>query len=276
MIPKVIHRMWLDRNIDNNTVYPEKYDKFTQSFDKLNPEFTVEFWNNNRVNKLFDDHPAVAKYKSVWKNLPHHIQKCDVARYAILYIYGGVYVDLDFMFYKNISPLLDRELLLVEEPAEHTEAGDPFETKIFNGFIGSVPRHPFWLDWLDFIVKSLDKTDDVFKTSGPHNFRVFFDQSKYNHTKLVSACEIIPIHFYGKIANVCLHRNNGSESYGSNYYETFGNYADTKWADGTGWGDLTLDSTDNNNDIFSKRNCYILISVLIIILVILLSYLCVC
>ena len=39
----------------------------------------------------------------------------------IIYLFGGIYIDLDFVCVKNLSPLLYRELLLVFEPTEHSE-----------------------------------------------------------------------------------------------------------------------------------------------------------
>src|SRR5438876_687791 len=161
MIPKVIHRMWLDKKIANNNYVPKKYDKFIQSFDANNPDFKVIFWNMDKCKQLFEKYPEINKYKNVWYHLPHHIQKCDFMRFIILYLFGGLYIDLDFMCFKNLSPLLDRELLLVFEPVEHSEMfHDPIKARLYNGFIGSIPKHSFWIDWLDFISESLKKIDD--------------------------------------------------------------------------------------------------------------------
>lgn len=280
-IPKIMHYIWLDKNTNNNESYPEKYNKYTQSFNTFNPEFTVMFWNGDRINKLFDNHPELTKYKAPWQNLYHHIQKCDMARYAILYIYGGMYVDLDFMFYKNISPLLDRKLFLVKEPSVNAN-NHRVDGIITNGFIGSVPRHPFWLEFMDFIIDTLKRIKNVksigniTNTTGPLNLYTFFVQSKYANTSLVNTCDIIPIYQKnGKtfITKECIHRNNGSYNYNENYYETFGNYADTKWTDGTGWNKIMPDLQRSNiNGIISICYCYV-IPILAIILIIILVYL---
>lgn len=281
-IPKIIHRMWLDKNMDDNDVYPKKYNKFTKTFDDFNPEFTIEFWNIKRVNKLFDDYPALAKYRSLWKKVPHHIQKCDIGRYIVMYVYGGIYADLDFIFYRNLTPLLDRELLLVAEPTEYTASDEKFGARLCCGFIGSIPQHQFWLDWLDYIVISLRHTKDVLKTTGPTNFRMFFDQSDYSNTSLINTCDIIPIYYmngHHYITENCIARNGGSNKYSDDYHVKFGNYADNKWTDGTGWGDLTLnpqenfDSVFNDNGIFSKTNGRLILLLIIVILVFLIFYL---
>jgi hypothetical protein len=290
MIPKIIHQMWLDKNVSNNSGAPEKYVKFVSSFNEYNPEFMMIFWNIDRFKKLFDDYPEIKKYKNVWHKLPIHIQKCDMARYIILYLFGGLYIDLDFMCFKNLSPIIDRNLLLVREPIEFSAKN---QTKISNSFMGSIPKHPFWLEWLDFICLSLktnqNKTSgevsnftNVMNTTGPANFGLFFSRSKYANIELVSTCDIIPLTYSydgsNKIINECIHRNNNSNIIsGDNYYKHFGNYTHTKWFEGSGWMNEKNNSSilrgQDNTPISSRKNNILLIT-FIVLFIIELVFLC--
>lgn len=279
MIPKILHRMWLDKNVSDNKYAPKKYDRFIESFNHHNPEFTVMFWNMNKVENLFDNNPSIAKYKQTWLNLQHHIQKCDMARFIILYLYGGLYVDLDFMCFKNLSPLLNRQLLLVFEPPEHSEIWqDPIKARLYNGFIGSVPKHSFWLDWLDFIVVSLKSTSDVMYTTGPVNFGIFFDQSRFRDTPTISTCDLLPIYLSNNtnyITKDCINRNFGSKILkNDDYYKTFGNYTHTKWSEGSGWGNEQLDPQENFTSLSDSNEtvCYFLL-IMAILLVLVCFYL---
>lgn len=251
MIPKIIHMMWLDKKISNNEHGPSKFEPYIKSFILYNPDFKIMFWNSNKIKQLFDINPLITKYKGIWYNLPHHIQKCDVARYIIIYLFGGIYVDLDFMCFKNLTPLLDRDLFLVLEPVEHSEISkDPVLQRLNNGFIGSIKNHPFWLEWLDFICESLKKTSDVMLTTGPINFRIFFDQSKYKNVQLLDTCDIIPLYIKNNrnfITRNCIYRNHNSEFIDNEYYKHFGNYTHNRWFDGSGWGTLQLESKTENN-----------------------------
>lgn len=261
MIPKIIHRMWLDKNDDFNTNFPEKYNNHVATFTQYHPEFTVYFWNMTRVKTLFET--MMPAYYEAWLNMPSHIQKCDFARFAILYIYGGVYADLDFSYYRNISPLLNRELLLVLEPPEHS-INDDIDARLYNGFIGSIPGHNFWLDWMNNIIISLTKTSNVMNTTGPVNFRRWFDTSSYRNTELVNTCDILPIYNGNKpsLTKECAKR------IGPEYNpKLLGNYADTKWIEGTGWGNLAL------VDFFKSppphnRFIYFILALLIVLLII--------
>ena len=291
-IPKTIHRMWLDNKVSDNTVPPKKYNRFIESFDKHNPEFRVEFWNMNRVKKLFDQDSLIKKYQTVWENLPHHIQKCDMARFIIMYLYGGVYIDLDFRCFKNLSPLLDRELLLVFEPIEHSDFDKTINRKIYNGFIGSVPKHQFWLDWLEFVCESVKKTDDVWLTTGPANFGIFWRQSKYRNIELIDTCDILPIYYCNDthcFSRECANRIPEADYLSKNYYQKMGNYVDTLWNAGSGWnsgGKLETLENDNegkletlkndNEKIFFKQNNYKfmwIIPLFLLIIIVIIIYL---
>lgn len=284
MIPKILHRMWLDKKISNNENAPKKYDPFIKSFDDNNPDFITIFWNMDKVKKLFEEYPIISKYQTVWKKLPHHIQKCDFARYLIIYLYGGIYIDLDFMCFRNLSPLLERELLLVLEPSEHSKIyQDPIDARLFNGLIGSVPKHQFWLEWIEFIIQSLKKTSDVMYTTGPINFRLFFNQSKYKNVPLVNTCDLLPIFRSenGKqyITNDCINRNNGSNKINNDYYKTFKNYTHTKWSEGSGWGEEQLQPEDKLGKtvivsaLFKQNNKKNKLCILIFILTVLVIFL---
>ena len=277
MIPKILHRMWLDKTISNNNEAPKKYDEFLATFNKHNPEFVVMFWNMDKCKELFKN-SAVSKYKSIWENLPHHIQKCDMARYIILYLHGGIYIDLDFTCFRNLSPLLNRDLLLVKEPKEYSSG-----TTIHNGFIGSVPHHPFWLEWLNFICDTIknngrnDMFSEVMQTTGPSNFGVFFYQSKYKNTEVVDMCDILPIYPTENgyaISEECHHR---TRIYSDTYHEKMNNYMHTKWNEGSKWQENKTDNivkpvlVERNERSNRRRNIYLIVIIIFVIVIIILA-----
>jgi mannosyltransferase OCH1-like enzyme len=66
MIPKIIHRMWLDKKYEKNTRAPSKYDNLIKSFDTMNPDFTSMFWNRHSIKKLFNSNKNLRPYKKIW------------------------------------------------------------------------------------------------------------------------------------------------------------------------------------------------------------------
>eukprot|EP00579_Thalassiosira_antarctica_P026448 CAMPEP_0202027378 /NCGR_PEP_ID=MMETSP0905-20130828/61323_1 /ASSEMBLY_ACC=CAM_ASM_000554 /TAXON_ID=420261 /ORGANISM="Thalassiosira antarctica, Strain CCMP982" /LENGTH=291 /DNA_ID=CAMNT_0048590861 /DNA_START=150 /DNA_END=1022 /DNA_ORIENTATION=+ len=79
-IPKVIHivgRKWLTEN---------------DSWKKLNPEYNVEFYNDQRCLELVKEY--YPHFEFVYSHLKS-VRRYDFVRYLIVYHYGGIYADSD-------------------------------------------------------------------------------------------------------------------------------------------------------------------------------------
>lgn len=88
-IPKIIHQIWWQ----GHDQVPAKYRNYCKKWKELNPDFQYICWDVNSAQRLFSKHfPAL---KSFLVRLSHIVQKVDLAKYAILYVYGGTYVDMD-------------------------------------------------------------------------------------------------------------------------------------------------------------------------------------
>lgn len=268
-IPKIIHRMWLDIKDDNNKNYPLKYQSHLQTFNNLNPEFEVMFWNTSSINKIFDGYPKLKKYEKIWNGLPYHIQKCDLARYIILYLYGGIYIDLDFVCYKNLSPLCNNILLLVNEPSENNfYYNGKWNKKISNGFMGSSKKFNFWIELLDYIhdktfpMKYDNVVSSVMETTGPIMLSKFFNNSIYSNIKLLSPCMIMPLISHNILSKDCGNNQKPIDKY---YYKNIGNFTDTKWNEGTQWG-ASIDLTTNISSptIINKKKSSSIIIIIVI------------
>lgn len=108
MIEKIIHFIWIDfkDELNKNTIIPKKYIDNIESCRKLNPDFEIKIWNGYDcyffVKKYFPE------YFDMYNNLKYPIQKCDIVRLMIVYIYGGIYSDVDRICIKSYNFLLDK------------------------------------------------------------------------------------------------------------------------------------------------------------------------
>jgi mannosyltransferase OCH1-like enzyme len=173
-IPLIIHQIWLDPTTDTNRGPCDKYDTdhYTLSVPKVNPSFRYYFWNMQAVRDLFED-PRLIKWKRFYFDLDTWIEKCDFARYAIMFIIGGVYIDCDFTALRPLDSLISKSsdlLLTVDLRSWGSRVRNPSMTQpaaIFNGFLGSVPNHIFWSELMDYIMYRYDKSIPVLYTTGP-------------------------------------------------------------------------------------------------------------
>lgn len=231
-IPRIIHQMWLDRKIIDNTSVPLRYDTltFAQSWPLHHPNWSFTLWNAEKVDKLFEKY-ELRKWKSFFQTqILTHIEKCDFSRYALLYIYGGVYVDLDYHCHKNLEPLLEnRDFAWAFEPHEHAVAHGK-EAFVYNGFMASSPGHWIWPKLMDDIVENYTGSgslNDVLINTGPERLAVFCKKNNIlGEIYFIPTCSVIP---YSYISDKY---GNPGASTGCYPAEA---YAWTEWRAGTNW-----------------------------------------
>ena len=108
MIEKIIHFIWIDfkDELNQNTIIPDNYMTNIENCKKLNPDFEIKIWNG--YDCYFFVKKNFPKYFNTYNNLKYPIQKCDIVRLMIVYIYGGIYSDVDRICLKSYNYLLDK------------------------------------------------------------------------------------------------------------------------------------------------------------------------
>lgn len=121
-IPKVIHRVWLGKN-----PIPEIYENYFDEWKSLHPEWNFYTWYDKDVEDFISyDKIQVANT---------YAGKADIARYEILYKYGGIYLDCDIKLLKPLDYLLEnssQRFIVCNED-------NLFNFHCSIGFIASVP-----------------------------------------------------------------------------------------------------------------------------------------
>lgn len=134
-IPKIIHQVW----IQGQDQLPVLYHTWQKSFKKINPSYDYKLWDDISIKNLLKKHfPDLLQ---IYNNLPYVVQKADLARYAILYIYGGVYCDMDSECLKPFDKLINDKFFCYKR--------DHIAT--MNHVIGAIPNHPIMKICLDLI-----------------------------------------------------------------------------------------------------------------------------
>lgn len=248
MIPKKIHQMWLDKR-DDKAPAPDKYinnndnkgNKFCASFQQLNPTYEYKLWNMADVKELFASEPLLQPWKDFWtQTIRFHIEKCDFARMAVVYIHGGVYADLDFYCHKPLDELIaNRSFLWTYDIFNHSGAKQFLksalltkkyknQTSIFNGFFAAAPKHPILAEWMNYMMQNYKYDPDtnevkVHQTTGPGALGKFAKKMEYTHKKrpelFVDNALILPYNFRQKRRNAKVEP-----------------YVSTLWHEGSDWG----------------------------------------
>lgn len=147
-IPKILHLIWI-----GDKKPPQNMKSWIHVFKKQNPDWTVKIWGNDDM-KLF----GLVNQKQ-FDTIKEMCGKADIARYEILYRYGGMYLDADTLWLENkINPdFFKKSINFTNE-----ENG-----LIMNGWFTCVKNHPF----LKLVIDEIPKRDIVklsaWKSVGP-------------------------------------------------------------------------------------------------------------
>lgn len=143
MIPKILHFIWFGK-----LKIPQKV---IDSWEKMHPNYEIIIWNEKNIfhlknQKIFDDTNKLN-------------EKSDIARYEILYNYGGFYIDCDIICVKNIDELLNIEndfFCLYEK-----------KNLVSNSVIGCSKNNEIIKKVYESLPTELDNTIAVWERTGP-------------------------------------------------------------------------------------------------------------
>jgi mannosyltransferase OCH1-like enzyme len=173
--PKIIHQIWLQgkKNI------PEKYDSNIESLRHHNLDFEHKIWDEISILEIVHTNPTWTK---TYYSLKYLHQKVDYARYIILWLMGGIYVDTDVKALKSFNDILDEtyDYDLVVSSININEINSMIQCQykqcLNNGVIIAKPN----ADILNEIIKYVDSHNEcsniapkvmcINKTTGPLMF----------------------------------------------------------------------------------------------------------
>jgi FkbM family methyltransferase len=122
MIPKLVHRIWF-----GNKPIPPEYEAYWLSWQRQYPDHAFTTWRDADIDERFLTQRKVAQAEGM-------VRKADIARYEILYQYGGVYLDCDVMPYHYLDWQRFRSGLVV---CNETDTEDYCSI----GVIGAAPKN---------------------------------------------------------------------------------------------------------------------------------------
>ena len=179
VIPRLIHRIWIGSPI------PPEFERFADSWARLNPEWEMRLWTDENRPRLDNEH--------LWEQAPAIVPsrlvprfRSNLLRYELLFAYGGLYIDTDFEALKPIDSLIAGLPLFAAEERRGL---------IANGFMGSIPGHPFVRQLIDTAPASVARRpgQPSWRTTGPEHL-TRTAAARPGELALVPAAAIYPYH----------------------------------------------------------------------------------
>ena len=181
-IPKIIHQIWLQ----GKDQIPPKMEERRQTVLKINPEWEYILWDERSILELLYSNKDWLK---TYYKFDYLHQKVDYAKYIILYMYGGIYIDMDAW---GIKPLLDLpqlhkyDLIVSSMMINTLEAMILCQEKkcVNNGIILCSQHNPVMGKLVDNINSECSMLEPkqicINNTTGPH----FFNRFIYTNQKI--------------------------------------------------------------------------------------------
>jgi mannosyltransferase OCH1-like enzyme len=138
-IPKIIHQT----APRDKSRWNEDWITCQESWKKYfpEPEYKHIMWYDEDLdNLILNDYEW---FYDIYKSYKKNIQRIDIARYFILYKYGGIYADMDYMCMKNFYDLLPSDKVSISE-SPHKE-----NEYIQNALMASNINNDFWIKVID-------------------------------------------------------------------------------------------------------------------------------
>ena len=165
-IPKILHQVWLGDSMPNREI-----ELCSQVKKYLPPDWQYKLWRNEDLKVLTN-----FTQKELFDTTPSVAQKSDLLRLHILWEYGGVYCDTDFVLNKPFEDLLDLDFF----------AGIVYDDipNISNSILGSSPKNELITDMQTLETSMLYRDGmDIINTTGQGliTSKIFKHKNNFNN-----------------------------------------------------------------------------------------------
>ena len=155
-IPKIIHQTFQTR------LLPEYIVNATHAWLDRNPDYDYYYYDDRDQRKFIEQHFDNDVLKAYDKLIPG-AYKADLWRYCVIYIKGGVYIDIKMGPYVPLKYIIDPDTDLVI-------VNDTHNGTIYNAFFAAAPGHPSILKTIEITVQRVlrgEYGDHILYPTGP-------------------------------------------------------------------------------------------------------------
>jgi len=175
---KKIHQIWV-----GPSPIPQKSIQFIENIKSLHPDYEYRLWCDSDLT------PENFSNLDYIHSTPVYAQKADIMRYEILYKHGGIYLDIDFEVFKNLTELLTHDFVVCNEDSN-------INSYMTNAFIYSVAMNPNLKKCVENIKNcALGGSVNVAIATGPWYFR---QNISLEGARVLPTIVIYPTHYSQK------------------------------------------------------------------------------
>lgn len=154
-LPKIIHLQWQSKTLLKGSIQERAYLEYKRLF----PAHEVKMWTDGEMRDLIKN--EFDWFLDVYDAYPFNIQRVDASRYFIIYKYGGLYADTDYIPFHDFWNLLSTEKLsIIESPYKYAE-------EVQNSLFSAPPRLKIFKNIFELLIERKNSREVVYST-GPN------------------------------------------------------------------------------------------------------------
>lgn len=177
MIPKTLHVIWLQ----GQQQLPDKLKTLREHCISIYKDYEHVLWDNDSISSMLSQFDSTLY--NFYTKAETFAQKSDIARYVIVYLYGGIYMDTDYSCNKPLTDALGPNVNFFYIPFESING-----INIFNGLFGAAKDYPALKITIDMMKNRLEHGGSIPYTTGT---QLFFDSIMQFHNSNPSANDYI-------------------------------------------------------------------------------------
>lgn len=174
IIPLKIFQTWFSKTL------PEHIGKCVEELKALNPEFEHHLYDDDECRNFIRDNFDNEVLESFDLLIPG-AYKADLWRYCILYIYGGIYMDIKYRCINGFRLISLSEQVGFVKDAKSSGLG------IYNALLITPPRNPLYLNFINKVVYNVKNRfygENSLCPTGPMMLKQFFNQKNIHNINL--------------------------------------------------------------------------------------------
>ena len=156
-IPKIIHQTWKTQEL------PENFKLWSNIIKEKHPDWKYMLWTDESNRNFIKEN--YSWFLDIYDSYDENIKRVDSVRYFLLYHYGGVYIDMDFICLKSLDGILNtNKAVFGYQFKDENKIGS-----IANAFMACPPKHHLFelcINMLQYFTKEyvLNSTGPTFLT----------------------------------------------------------------------------------------------------------------
>ena len=149
----------------STTVIPDNMKYWRNTWSHYHPTYQHLLWDDD-MNRMFIEH-YFKWFLPIYDGYTHNINRADAIRYFFLYLYGGIYADMDFECLQNFDELFNKYTKTSDIILGKMNTHERDKTHgIPNAIMISKPRQEFWLCVIYYLIKNSDHSH-IETSTGP-------------------------------------------------------------------------------------------------------------